>query len=74
MKLNFLFFIAAESSEEVSPVDNSWKNSEAFKLPEEISFRTERADLIICGRSRDHKLLKLHKLCSITYVSFVIVR
>ena len=45
MKLHFLFFIAAEGSEEVSAIDHSWKNSEAFKLPEEISFRTERAEL-----------------------------
>ena len=47
MKLHFLFFIkAAESTEEASAVDESWKNSEAFKLPEEISFQTERAYLV----------------------------
>ena len=46
MKLHFLFFIAAESSEEETPVDNSWKNTEAFKLPEEITFRTGRDDMI----------------------------
>ena len=49
MKLHFLFFIAAESSGEVSAVDETWKNSEAFKLPEEISFQTERAYLVKRG-------------------------
>ena len=44
MKLHFLFFIAADASEIVgSAVDESWKNSEAFKLPEGISLQTERA-------------------------------
>jgi len=46
MKLHFLFCIEAESSEEASAVDESWKNPEAFKLPEEISLQTERANLV----------------------------
>ena len=52
MKLHFLFFLGSESSttegasvevsEEItSEVDFSWKNSDAFKLPKEISLRTE---------------------------------
>ena len=54
MKLHFLFFIkAAESLEEASAVDESWKNSEAFKLPEEISFQTERAYLVKRGRENE---------------------
>ena len=53
MKLHFLFFIAAESSEEASAVDESWKNSEVFKLPEEISFQTERAYLVKRGRENE---------------------
>ena len=49
MKLHFLFFIGAESSGEASAVDETWKNSEAFKLPEEISLQTERAYLVKRG-------------------------
>ena len=61
MKLHFLFFLGSESSttegasvevsEEITPeVDVSWKNSDAFKLPNKISLRTERANLHRYGR------------------------
>ena len=65
MKLHFLFFLGGESSttegaslgasvgvsEEITPeVDVSWKNSDAFKLPDEISLRTERANFESIGR------------------------
>ena len=47
MKLHFLFFLGAESSEGDSEkstlVDVSWKNSDAFKLPDEINLQTEWA-------------------------------
>ena len=54
MKLHFLFFLGSESSttegasvsEEITPeVDVIWKNSDAFKLPDDIPLRTERASL-----------------------------
>ena len=51
MKLHFLFFIAADASEIAgSAVDESWKNSEAFELPEDLSLRTERADQVLQGQ------------------------
>ena len=61
MKLHFLFFLGSESSttegasvgvsEDITPeVDVSWKNSDAFKLPNEISLRTERANFESVGR------------------------
>ena len=45
MKLNFLFFLGAksQSKQKITPVDKSWMNPDAFKLPAEISFRTDRA-------------------------------
>ena len=56
MKLHFIFFLGGEASttegasvgvsEEITPeIDVSWKNPDAFKLPNEINLRTERANL-----------------------------
>ena len=57
MKLHFLFFIAADSTEveEFSTVDESWKNTEAFKLPKAMSFQTERAEKVEPRRGRNKR-------------------
>ena len=63
MKLHFLILFGGEASgieivsDKLTPVDDTWKNPDVFKLPPEISLRTERADHVVrIGQSFHNKL------------------
>ena len=53
MKLHFLILCGSETSstevvsDKLTPVDDTWKNPDAFKLPPEIGLRTERAQNVV---------------------------